>query len=96
MHKISRNNLENLRIDHQINHILRKAGLIRKPVNMPMVGVLTRLSKKRDEHGQHMFALDMRFKQSKRYYGYEYLYAVDKRAALKQVHKMYPFVEMVK
>ncbi len=67
-----------------------------KPENMPMLGQLTRESKRKNEVGNHMFILTLRFKKSRRTYTDEYIFAPDKRAALKAVKIRYPHVTMRK
>lgn len=56
-----------------------------KPDDMPMTGRLTR-------EGKHRYILDMRFKRSQRYYGWEIISAVNKRDARAQVKRLYPHV----
>ena len=58
--------------------------------DMPMVGKLTRESKRRNAHGFHKFVVILKFKQSKRLYGSEVIHAVDKRNALRVAKRNYP------
>lgn len=62
--------------------------------DMPMVGKLTRMSKKRDTHGLHKFVLAIRFKKSGRSYGEEFISATDRRHAKRQAKKFYPHVRV--
>lgn len=58
--------------------------------DLPMVGRLTRESKKRDAIGLHRYALTLKFKQSKRWYDDETIEAQDKRHARRIARRMFP------